>query len=323
MNFLHKQVKDLVDGACRILLLTDERIDGDTIGSTLGMYHVLRQAGKDVRVYSPKSMVDTLQFMPGVEVIERDELVFIDGEFDLIIIFDCSDGQYFKDHLPKMNRQAPLIVFDHHHTNPRYGTVNVVEPEAASSADVTWRFVKLAGYLVNKDAAQCFLTGIITDTNIFSTSNTNEACLIAAKELVSLGAKLNYITQNTFGSRPVPTLKLWGVALERLHYNQEFDALVTMITRKDMERLGVGDEEADTKALSNMLNLLSEGQDAVMVLRESKDGGVNASLRSQNRSVARLAEKYGGGGHEKAAGFRIENARLIEKDGQWFIDKVA
>lgn len=301
-------------------MLTDERIDGDTIGSTVGMYHVLQDLGKDVTVFSPKPLHPTLHFLPGVEVIRRDEELFDGAEFDLVMIFDCSDGEYIKTLLPRMKSRPALAVFDHHATNPKYGTYNLIEVEAASSADVVWRFLKHAGYAVNKQAAQCILTGICTDTVIFSTSNTTVESMEAAQELSKLGAKLREIVRHTMMNKSVNALKLWGLAFERLHQSEQFDAITTAIKRKDLETLKVTQE--DLEGLSNFLQAMIEGSDTVLVLYEKEDGSVKGSFRSRERDVAAVAQRYGGGGHIRAAGFSIPQATLEEKHGQWVIRKV-
>ena len=313
-----KKIKEEIERAERILLLTDERIDGDTIGSTLGMFHIIKDLGKEVTVFSPSPLHETLAFLPGTEVIRRDESVFEGKEYDLILIFDCADGEYIKSLLPKLRRPAPLVAFDHHATNPRYGAINYIENDAASTADVVWRFVKYAGFDVSREAAQCILTGICTDTDVFSTSNTTTACIDAAEELTVRGAKIQEIVRNTMMNKSVDVLKLWGVAFERLHQNEEFNAIATVIKQSDLKG-GVTHE--DLQGLSNFLNAMLEGADTVLVLYERKDGGVKGSLRSRTRDVASLAQKYGGGGHIRASGFLVENAKLVEKNGQWKIEK--
>ncbi len=313
----YTQIKDLIDSATHILLLTDERIDGDTIGSSLGMFHVLKEAGKQVTIFSPKPLPPALAFLPGVEVIRRDQAVFEDTTIDLVLIFDCSDGVYLKTFLPTMKRRVPLVVFDHHVTNPRYGTINLIEPESAATADVVWRFVKAMGWVINRQAAQCILTGICTDTSAFSTTNTTSACLEAAHELTKLGAKLQEIVRHTMMSKSDEAMKLWGLALSRLYQDITFDAVATVITRKDLKETGAQDD--DVEGLSNFLNAMVDGAETVLVMRETADGGVKGSLRSVTRDVAALAGKYGGGGHKTAAGFKVEKAILDEKDGQWYI----
>ncbi|MBI1908505.1 DHH family phosphoesterase [Candidatus Uhrbacteria bacterium] len=300
-----------------VLLMTDERLDGDTLGSSLGLFHVLREMGKTVTVYSPKPIPAQFSFLPGIDRIRTDDLVFADTTIDLAIICDCSDGLYLNDKLPLMPRKVPMVMFDHHSTNPRFGTYNFVEPRAASTADVVWRFLKRNGFPVPRHAAQCFLTGICTDTSLFSTSNTTAAAFEASVELTKRGAKLHEVVRHTMMDRPVPVLRVWGILFERLHYNEEFDALATALTQADIE--ACGNPEVETSSISNFLNATLDQADTILILREADDGSVKASLRSRGRDVAALAEKYGGGGHTFAAGFKVPNARLEQADGIWRI----
>ena len=330
-NLLYQNIQEHIARAGHILLLTDERIDGDTMGSTMGLYHVLKDltphtpplAGgkRRVEVFSPKPLPEMFKFIPGVEVIRRDAEVFLQDSIDLVIISDCSDGEYIKNFLPTMPHKVPLIVFDHHASNPLYGTINLVEPTAASTADVVWRFIKAAGYQVSREAAQCFLTGVYTDTDVFTTANTTIAALEASAELVKLGADPKTIVRCHMMNRSVNALRLWGLVFGRLFYDPEFDAIATAITRKDLEAFGATDD--DLKSISNFLNeMLEEKHEVVLVYYEKEDGSVKGSLRSRSRDVAKIAEeKYGGGGHKLAAGFKIPNAHLVEQPDRWVVEK--
>ena len=315
-NIVCKQILQNINQAEHILLLTDERIDGDTLGATLGMYHVLQELGKNVSVYSPQPVPESLAFIAGTEIIGFDDSIFGDDTIDLLMIFDCSDGEYIKGPLPTMKKKTPLIVFDHHDSNPYYGTINIINPQAASTADMVWSFVKEVKLPMNKKAAECFLTGICSDTNIFLTANTTAACLDAAHELSAYGARFRDIVDKLFMNRDLPTLRLWGLAFERLYHDDEFGVVATAITRRDMQDLGV--TEADTKSMINFLNAFLEGVETILVLREQEDGSVKGGLRSHTNCLT-LAIKYGGGGHIKAAGFKIKRAHLQEKDGKWFV----
>lgn len=319
---IYQNIQEHIAQAGHVLLLTDERIDGDTMGSTMGLFHVLNEHGKKVDVFSPKPLPDYLKFIPQVDVIRRDVEVFQQPTIDLVIISDCSDGEYIKKLLPTMAHKVPLICFDHHATNPLYGTINLVEPTAASSADVVWRFIKSTGWKVTPEAAQCFLTGICTDTVLFSTPNTTTAALDASSELVRLGADLKVVVQNTLMNQSLSSLKLWGVAMQRLFHDVELDATATAITSKDLE-LYHGTED-DVSGISGFLHAMLNGDhEVVVVYRETKDGAVKGSMRSRGRDVAAVAEqKYGGGGHKLAAGFKIPNAKMVEKDGRWVVEKI-
>lgn len=316
VNTVYKQIDEQIRKSQRILLLTDERIDGDTVGATLGMYHILSAMNKDVVVFSPREIPKTFSFLSGIDEVVYDESIFQDSDFDLIMIFDCADGAYIKDLLPKLKRKAPLVVVDHHITNPKYGFINLIEPGTASTAGVLWKFVKAMKYPMSREAAQCILTGICTDTDMFLTTSTNAACLDAAHELSRHGARLQEIVRETMMKKSIPALKLWGLAFERLHHNDEFNAIATAITLKDMQDLGARQE--DLSGLINFINSMIDGADTVLVYYEKDDESVKGSLRSHTVDVATLAQKYGGGGHIRASGFSIQNARLEEKDGKWF-----
>ncbi|MCR4312464.1 MAG: DHH family phosphoesterase [Candidatus Uhrbacteria bacterium] len=320
-SLVYQKIAEMVRNADHILLLTDERIDGDTTGSTLGLYHVLTNMGKQVEVFSPKPISETLLFLPGVDVISHDASLFEQPDIDLVIISDCSDGVYIKNFLPKMPRRVPLISFDHHATNPRYGSVNCVEPEAASTADVVWRFIKAAGFPMNKAAAHCLLTGITTDTQAFFSANTTAAAVEASAELTKLGGRVHDIVRHIFMNKSESSLKLWGLAFERLFFDEAFDAIATAITLDDIRKYEATME--DIEGISNFLNaMLDESHEVVVVYRETEDGAVKGSVRSRGRDVAKQAEeKYGGGGHKLAAGFKVKNAHLEEHDGIWVIVK--
>ncbi|HCC83284.1 TPA: hypothetical protein DEP96_00365 [Candidatus Uhrbacteria bacterium] len=316
-----RPIVELILAARHVLLLTDERLDGDTLGSTLGWFGVLREMGKEVTVYSPKEIPEQFAFLPNVKVIRTDDLVFADRTVDLMIICDCADGVYLQQKVPLMPRKVPLVMFDHHATNPRYGTYNVLEPKAASTADVVWRFMKRHNLPLNRAAAQSLLTGVCTDTSLFTTSNTTTAAFEAAVELTKLGAKLNTVIENTMMNKSVSVLQIWGRLFSRLHYNKEFDALCTVLTLQDLAEFG--NPEVDTSSISNFLNASLTEAEAILILRESDDGSVKGSMRSRGRDVAKVAERYGGGGHKLAAGFRIAEARLQEVEGKWEIVKTA
>jgi bifunctional oligoribonuclease and PAP phosphatase NrnA len=317
-RLLYPRVNEMIRKAEHILLLTDERIDGDTIGSTLGLYFVLKEMGKHVEVYSPQPMQPMLEFLPGVEVIQRDVSIFDQESIDLAIVCDCSDGEYFKKDLSKLP-QVPLIAFDHHESNPLYGSVNIVEPDAASTGDVVWRFVKAMGYSMNRNAAQCLLTAICTDTNAFTTGNTTVEAMTAAHELTAHGAKLQVIVRETMMNKSVETLKLWGLAFERLYDDKEYGALTTVILQKDLKAIGV--TETESRAMIEFLHAMIEGVDVLLVLKENSDGDVKGSFRSTTTNVAEKAEALGGGGHDRAAGFKIKRAHLEKQEKRWVIVK--
>ena len=302
----------------RILLCSDERIDGDTTGSTLAMFHWLKGLGKDVRVFSPKPWGESYRTLPGAECVIFDVETFKAGA-DLVMIFDCSDGKYIQNLLPDLpstNYHLPLIVFDHHATNPQYGTVNQIIVDASSTGEVVWKFFKANRVTINKEMATCLLTAICTDTTLFTNPSTNHVCMEAAAELGLAGAKIQDVVRTFYMNKSVHALRLWGTALERLH-ELPGRVIYTCLTQKDLSDIQVGEDQVE--GISNFLIGMVMDAHIVCVLHERSDGSVKGGLRTLNGNVAEIALRLGGGGHVKAAGFTIPDARLEEKEGVWSI----
>lgn len=316
---LYKQIATEIRQADRILLCTDTSIDGDTMGSTLGMAHILRAAGKNITVFSPEPLPESLEFLPGVDAVIRNPEIIAAQNFDLIMIFDCSHGKTVQRLPASVFVGKQFVMFDHHASTKPYGTINILETEAASTGDVVYRFVKWAGYKIDQPAAQCLLTAICTDTNVFFTKNTTNACFSAAQELSALGAKIQPIVANTLNNKTAKTLQAWGLALRRLFRSEEFGMLATAITRQDLDEIGLDDINASD--LSEFLNASLAGEDAILVMRETADGGIKGSIRSNEQDISLIAARYGGGGHINASGFYVPNSHLEERGAEWLIVK--
>ena len=324
---LYNHLKKLIVDAQHILLLTDERIDGDTLGSTLGLYFALTSYGKKVSVFSPKPLPESLAFIPGVEHIGRDTGIFADKSVDLVMICDCSDGVYIKDFLPQLPQQPPLVVFDHHATNPRYGELNIVQSTAASTCDVVWSVLQTLHIPLTALAAQCLLTGLCTDTIAFSTRSTTGRAFSAASELLSHGANFQQIIDKTLHNQKLATLKVLGLAMSRLAYDKELQAMTTAITYQDLLDAQEDEDNWSAGRASEIINELSEEKPehgVCIVYSEKSDGTIRGSIRSRGRDISKLAtERWNGGGHKLAAGFSVKNGRLICENGVWKItDKV-
>ena len=310
-----RQAWEKMQVARHILLVNDVRIDGDTLGSSLGLHHVLRTLGKRVTHFSPMPIPASYDFLPGRERIVFDETVLKDSSIDLMLSFDCGDGTHVIAAQGKVPGKPFLISFDHHVSNSMYGDLNLVLTEASSTAEVVWRFLKAVGHRPDHDAATAILTGVCTDTDIFKNLSTNVAAFQAASELTFLGARVRDVERHLFSNKPVSVLKLWGRILERLHRHPEHDLVTSYILRADFDELGC--IENDLEGLVNLLISLMRDVDTVILLRETQDGGVKGSLRTLSGNVARMGEWFPtGGGHKKAAGLYVPNTRLRPCQGR-------
>ena len=196
---------------------------------------------------------------------------------------------------------APIIVLDHHVTNLHFGTLNYVDPRAASTSEIVFALADALGAPIGQEAATCLLTGVVTDTLGFRTSNVTPKVLTIASRLMELGADLHRITELTLGNRPLSIMRLWGLALSRLHL--EDGILWAEVTREMREQAGVPDE--DDGGLVSHLITAHEARVAA-VFGELNDGTIDLDLRATlPYEVASVALRLGGGGHPQASGAHL------------------
>jgi phosphoesterase RecJ-like protein len=314
----HKRIYDLLLAAQNPVLVSDVRLDGDSLGSVMGMYHFLAQQGKASRVYVAEPVPEQYQFLPDVHVCSTDASLFDDASIDLVVVFDCSEAAFVASLVDRIQGNPTVINIDHHKTNPRYGHVNQVLVDSPATTEVVFRFLTSNHVVITKHVSTCLLAGLCFDTNMFSNSATNERALDTASQLILYGARVQDVIRTMYQNRSVGALKVWGTALERLMDHADIHVMTTVLTRLDIETHHVTDDEID--GLSNFLNLVAD-TNTLFVLRETKDGGIKVSMRSRTNDVSRIAAAHGGGGHAKAAGFTLLDASLVERDSIWCISR--
>src|SRR3989338_8584578 len=307
-SYLHHQIHTHLLNARHPVFISDERIDGDSLGSALALADYLAQQGKIVPVYVASPIPEQYQRLPRIHQCTMDVSIFEHPDIDVVVVFDCSDASFIQKILERVTCDPIVINIDHHKTNSRYGQVNQVIVDAPATAAVIHQFFEANQILPSRDAATCLLTGLCFDTTAFSNSATNERALDAASKLLLQGARIQDVIQAMFHNRSISALRVWGLALERLEEDSKQGMITTYLTRKDIEGNHVSDDEID--GLSNFLNLVTD-MDTLQVLRETADGHVKVSLRSLTKDVSKIAQAYGGGGHMRAAGYVISNARLV------------
>ncbi len=293
-----RRIVELLKPATRILLITHVAPDGDAIGALLGMGWLLSDRGKAVTLACADPVPERYGWLPGRREIVRQA----SGAYDLLIALDCSDerrmGSVFGEHL----RGLPLINIDHHVTNTCFGTVNWVDPASVSTTQMILELAEALEWTLDPNVATCLLTGLVTDTQSFRTSNVDATALRAALHLMEAGAPLREISARTLGQRSLASMRVWGEAIGRLHLDG--DILWTEITREMLERWSVSGD--GVTGLTNLLSSVREGR-VVIVFSELDNGTVDVGLRSvPGWDVAQVALRLGGGGHPQAAGCTLE-----------------
>ena len=301
-------IKEKINEANSILILTHENPDGDAIGSSLGFMHGLRKLDKNVDVFIPvKNRM--YNFLPGFDEIKEE--LSEDAEYDLCISLDSSDlerlGTFGRPWFEKIKN---TVVIDHHITNQNFGDVNYVNAVASSTCQNIIVVLAALDVAINKDMATCIYSGMLTDTGGFRYNVQPETFEFVAM-LLETGIDIAKIYRNLFDLTTEKRTRLLGRALIRLELLEEGRIAFTYTTAEDDDELGI--EDGDHEGIVNCGRNI-EGVEVSIFLRE-KDGGYKASLRSNEYvDVSRIAAKYAGGGHLRASGFELKMSFEQAKD---------
>ncbi|MCY4070722.1 MAG: DHH family phosphoesterase [Chloroflexi bacterium] len=287
---------DAIKAARTILAISHIAPDGDAVGSLLGISETMRALGKDVTAVIDDGVPAELMFVPGSGTV----LPSIEsGQFDLMITVDSSDlerigvaGAYGMAHSEK------ILNLDHHPTNTRYGNINLVVSHAVAAAEIVFDLVNCIGCQLTESAAYALLTGLVTDTQGFRISATNDRTLEIARALMQKGAPLSQIMAQTLNRRPYQEVVLWELVFPSVAIS---DGLIhAAITRDNISQAGL-DTMTDGGLVSHLVNV--DQAKISIVFKELSDNQVEVGFRSKpGYDVASLAVRLGGGGHTQASG---------------------
>jgi phosphoesterase RecJ-like protein len=297
-----KEVGETIKKSKRVLLTSHENPDGDAIGSMLGLGLGLESLGKEVFLYNKDGVPSHLEFLPGSDRV-RSALDSIPGVFDSTLIVDCTDvgrvGEGFQDELGS-GRFGTSIIIDHHQTRKPSADLHLLVPDASATGEIVYFLLRCLSVELTKDVATNLFAAILSDTGSFQYSNTTPQALRVAAELVELGASPAEISQAIYENEPLRKIRLLALSIETLEVAED-GRIASLVVAKDMlDRTGAS--RADTEGFVNIPRSI-KGVEVALVFRQEGDALWKVSLRSKGKvNVASLAENFGGGGHERAAG---------------------
>ena len=289
----------MVDSAPVLTAVTHKDADGDTLGSALALALALEPLGKAVPVVSSPPVPGAWWFLPGIERVNR-QAPPGNGP---IFIFDASDASRAGSFQSLVTHASEVVNIDHHVSNSRFGTINLVLTEAASTGELVYDLLKAWKIEIPPGAASNLYATILSDTGGFRHDNTSGHALRAAAELVQLGADPVTIARGLFKSRLPSSLRMQGRILQGLHF--EFgDRLVWgSISQAGLRDSGATTDQADSAI--DQLNTV-RGQELAILFKEAGPRLTKVSIRSRDQiDSAELAARFGGGGHRRAAGIEL------------------
>ena len=293
------EIKDRLSVASNIVIASHVRPDGDAIGSLLGLGLALRDAGKSVQMILVDGAPASFKHLAGSELIKKEPV----GGHDTFITVDCADfkrvGKVFE------NFGQPDINIDHHKTNERFGKLNLIEAEEVATSAILTAHLPEWGFKITQPIAAALLTGIITDTLGFRTSNTTPEALRQCATLMETGVDMPDIYMRALVKKTFPAAKYWGAGLSSLESKNGI--VWGTLTVADRKAAGYGgNDDAD---LINMISAI-DGNKVGMVFVEQTDNHVKISWRALEAGVdvSPIAKHFQGGGHAAAAGADIRGS---------------
>lgn len=319
---------DMLETSRRIILTCHVHPDGDAVGSTLGLWHLLKALGKEASVVVPDQLPRSLRFLPGaneIAVYTRHDpyCARLVDEADLIICCDFNQPSR-QDHLAPLiqNAKARKVMIDHHEGPDMDCELIFSFPKMSSTCELVFRIIAALGLYneLNHAGATCILAGMITDTQNFTVNCPDPEIYEILIALLDKGVDKKKIIDECVKACSYDSLRLRSFALsERLEILPEHRCTVITLSQEDLKKFHY--EKGDTEGLVNEpLNI--RGVVFSIFIREDADQ-IKISARSKYEfPVSKICrDLYGGGGHLQAAGGEFSGS--LEECRKLLFDNVA
>ena len=307
----YQQIETVLGQARSLMLSAHVGPDGDTLGSMLGLKLALPQrftqlqridcliAGKLPGIY---------RFMPGMDAVRDVEKIPASdllGQYDVATCEDCGAIDRMGPNQPRFEAASTSLNIDHHISNVRFAGINLVDTEAAASAEVVADLLAYLGISLTADIATCLYVGLLTDTGGFKYKNSSPKVFRLAGQLVEAGADPEAIYQQIYDIRPYGQVALHAEALTQLSWTPDRRLAWAVVPRDMLQRHGCDDENLE--GLVESIRQIDTVKMACL-FKETRHGNLKVSLRSDDHAldVAALLNPLGGGGHKMAAGCSLE-----------------
>ncbi len=293
----------LLREADRILILTHQYPDGDTLGSAYALCRALRALGKQAQVVCADPIPEKYAYMT-----DMPEQTFEPG---YICAVDVADPQLLGSLRPLAERVQLCI--DHHGTHARYAEHLMLDADCAATAMMIYDVIRALGVTVTPAIAECIYTGIATDTGCFKYANTSAAAHRVAAELMEIGIRYEMINHVMFDMKSRARVELERLALESMRFYYGGRCAIMTITNEMTAAAQAG--ENDMEGLAPLPRQI-QGVWVGVTMRQKADGSYKISVRTDSRAdAAAICTRLGGGGHIRAAGCALEGTAdgVIEK----------
>ena len=294
-----KQVAELLTRVKSFYLVSHMLPDGDSVGSLLALGKALQQLGKRVKMFIPGEVPYKYRFLKGSREVAGDLLY--DG-CSTVVALDCSDLGRVDEFRSQIENAPVLINIDHHISNHYFGTANLVDTTASATGEIVFGLLLEMGISLTPSMSTALYVALATDTGSFKFDNTTSNTHRIAAALIERGCHPGAISQRVFDQRPLPYFLLLKEVLSTLELYCRQRIAVLTASRDMLERCRAKEEDMD--GIVNYSRNI-EGVELGLLFYTGGNQEVKVGFRSAQIDVSKLAGKFNGGGHAKAAGCRV------------------
>jgi phosphoesterase RecJ-like protein len=293
--------------ARRVLAVTHENPDADTLGATLAVVALVEAFGGRADPVCTDPIPPLYGFLTGVDRFRTDPDPSVD--YDLLVVSDSGTldrvGAVRARHAELFER-LPRVIIDHHASNDASGDADWIDPAAAATCEMVALLAARLGCpldLADGALATALMGGIVMDTATFAHPNTTPRTLVVAAALVEAGAPLSDISRRIYRSKPEAQLRLFGRVLDRL--DSVDGGRVLWSTLFDADLIATGTEPSDSEGIIDLLAQADEAEVVILFKEAGPETRVSVRTKPGGVDATVLTGAFGGGGHARAAGATV------------------
>src|SRR6186713_278077 len=279
-------VVERIRRARRVLAVSHENPDADTLGATLGVVRLVERSGGTADPVCTDPAPPLYDFLEGIDRFRTDPDPA--AAYDLLVVSDCATldrvGAVGERHRELFDR-LPRVVIDHHASNDALGDADWIEPHAAATCEMVALLAVCLGVPLASDPAlaSALMAGIVMDTATFAHPNATPRTLVVSAALVEAGAPLSDISRRLYRTKPDAQLRLFGVVLDRLESADDGRIVWSTLTEADIAATGA--QRAHSEGIIDLLSQ-AEAAEVAILFKEAEEGkATRVSVRTKPGGV--------------------------------------
>lgn len=278
--------------------------DGDSIGSSLAMGLALKKLKSyNIKIAYIDSIPEQFKFLPGLELLQK---IDINEKFDLLMVLDCGDLDRLGAYKFLVEKADYIVNIDHHISNSKFGKINVVEETASATGELIYNILEAMNVEIDKEIATCLYVAISTDTGSFKYDNTTPTTHKIAAKLLEKDIDLKKVTTEVYQSRSLKKTKLFIKSISTMELYCDNKVAIAEVTQEMLKKI-----DATLEDIDGIIEFIRDIDtvEVACILKEIGEKEIRVGLRSKKYvDVAKIAQKFNGGGHIRASGCTINDS---------------